>query len=72
MKPRELTPRQVKAIVDPLATISQGHVSQFETSHIQRVPFSYQSHIPTTYPRGTEWQEQLFRLVKLAPKRVGG
>ena len=28
--------------------------------------------IPTTNPRGTEWQEQLFRLVKLAPKRVGG
>ena len=40
-------------------------------SHNPRLMFSYQSHIPTVSPRGTEWQEQLFRLVKLTPSKVG-
>ena len=38
----------------------------------QRIHRLNDFHFQQTYPRGTEWQEQLFRLFKLASEKVEG
>ena len=59
-------------LVDPLATILKDTYPNLRQATFQGFIRRTISISNKTYPRGTDWQEQLFRLSKLASEKLEG
>ena len=55
--------------LQPFSIDTHPNLRQATFQRIHRLNYF---HFQQTYPRGTEWQEQLFRLFKLASEKVEG